>query len=654
MTRTNRNDAIAVGRVRRTGSGAHRAEPMVLRAGDTTVFYESASIRYVNIGGYEAIRRVYFALRNENWDTIDGTIHDEVVRATNDTFEVSFVSSHEQGDISFAWRATISGTSDGIVSFSFDGEALSSFRRNRIGLCILHPMDAAGRPCTVSHPDGTSEDSEFPELISPHQPFKAIRRIRHSVTRDIQCEVEFIGDVFEMEDQRNWTDGSFKIYSTPLDLPFPVHVSRGEKISQKVIIRPVILSKTVGKQRRRTARTERVTIEIDETTSVALPELGFQKSARLAEKGETAVERLRQLAPDHIRVDVRMSSQSEEEIEDLLRDAIHLGAPLELALFVPQERTQSLSQLAALLDKILPPLKRVLVFDEQRKVTSPDTLRQATSVLRPRFPDIEFCGGTDAFFAELNRDRPDMSLLDGLTYSINPQVHTFDNLSIVESLAAQCRTVESANAFSTGKPVHVSPVTFKMRWNPNATAPQRVISDERLSDQVDPRQLSLFAAAWTVGSIKSLAFGGAASATFYEAFGPRGLMEDEKPEIAPEIFPSIPGGIFPLYYMFLELMQYRGGRAVSAISSSPLVADALVVAKEGRTLLAIPNYSEYPLEVEIHGTGSNARIRYLDAESYDRNSSDPERYLQTTIERSVEGGRMELSLPANGVVFASY
>ena len=32
------------------------------------------------------------------------------------------------------------------------------------------------------------------------------------------------GDVFEIEDQRNWTDGSFKTYSTPLSLPFPVPV----------------------------------------------------------------------------------------------------------------------------------------------------------------------------------------------------------------------------------------------------------------------------------------------------------------------------------------------------------------------------------------------------------------------------------------------
>ena len=35
-----------------------------------------------------------------------------------------------------------------------------------------------------------------------------------------------------MEDQRNWTDASFKTYGTPLKNPSPVEVKAGTKISQ--------------------------------------------------------------------------------------------------------------------------------------------------------------------------------------------------------------------------------------------------------------------------------------------------------------------------------------------------------------------------------------------------------------------------------------
>jgi hypothetical protein len=51
---------------------------------------------------------------------------------------------------------------------------------------------------------------------------------------NLQMELTFEGDIFETEDQRNWTDSSYKTYSTPLSLPFPVSVTKGEKINQRI------------------------------------------------------------------------------------------------------------------------------------------------------------------------------------------------------------------------------------------------------------------------------------------------------------------------------------------------------------------------------------------------------------------------------------
>ena len=39
----------------------------------------------------------------------------------------------------------------------------------------------------------------------------------------------FEGDLFEAEDQRNWTDGSFKTYSTPLASGYPLHARPGQR-----------------------------------------------------------------------------------------------------------------------------------------------------------------------------------------------------------------------------------------------------------------------------------------------------------------------------------------------------------------------------------------------------------------------------------------
>ena len=42
------------------------------------------------------------------------------------------------------------------------------------------------------------------------------------------------GDTFEMEDQRNWTDASYKTYVRPLALPWPYTLAKGTVIEQAV------------------------------------------------------------------------------------------------------------------------------------------------------------------------------------------------------------------------------------------------------------------------------------------------------------------------------------------------------------------------------------------------------------------------------------
>lgn len=132
---------------------------------------------------------------------------------------------------------------------------------------------------------------------------------------------------------------------------------------------------------------------------------------------------------------------------------------------------------------------RWIIYHQAEKSTSAKWVDLARQYLK-RAP---VGGGTDAFFAELNRARPEMSHLDFLCYSINPQVHAFDDSSLVENLAGQAQTVESALQFSAGKPVAVTPVTFKPRFNPNATGALPTVGPDELPPQIDTRQLSLSA-----------------------------------------------------------------------------------------------------------------------------------------------------------------
>ena len=119
----------------------------------------------------------------------------------------------------------------------------------------------------------------------------------------------------------------------------------------------------------------------------------------------------------------------------------------------------------------------------------------------------------------------------------------------METLAAQAVTLQSARRFCADRPLAVSPVTLRPRFNPNATGPEPAAAPDELPPQVDVRQMSLLGAGWTLGSIKYLADGGAASATYYETTGWRGVMETEQGSPLPRRFRSEPGMVFPLYHV---------------------------------------------------------------------------------------------------------
>lgn len=213
-------------------------ERIPLRAGPLTLFFENGDIRHIRCGEHEILRRVYVAVRDRNWGTTEGRISNLEITQDEYEFQIGFKVTCHENQIDFRWGAEICGQADGTITFSIDGQAYSEFWRNRIGFCVLHPIsECTGQPCEIEQIDGSRVQGQFPQFISPHQPFKDMRAIIHEIKQGLRAEVRMQGDTFEMEDQRNWTDASFKTYSTPLDLPYPVLLKKGEQVQQTVQIK---------------------------------------------------------------------------------------------------------------------------------------------------------------------------------------------------------------------------------------------------------------------------------------------------------------------------------------------------------------------------------------------------------------------------------
>ena len=558
---------------------------------------ESGFLRHVRVGPTGILRGVYAAVRDHNWNTIPARISDLRIESGTDRLEVTFSVHHEDGSIDFRWSGRIRIEARGRIHYEFDGQAGSDFLRNRIGFCVLHSPDCAGGKIGIETVEGTHLTSTFPREISPHQPFRDLRSIAHRPADGLAVTVRMEGDTFEMEDQRNWTDASFKTYCTPLGLTFPVRIAAGTRIHQSITIEieGEGLREPTGSAQEEGVRLVARSPEIP----TRLPPIGlsFARSGPLPLSAKGTLN-LRDLQPTHLRVDLFAGGDEWTQVWNRAAEqARALGSPLEIALHLDRDPAAELTALQRLLasESPAPAVRRFLVFSSQSITTPPEELRMAREELGPLFPNAAFGVGTDAYFTEINRHRPPVSGADCVAFSINPQVHAFDDLSLIETLPMQGLVVRNAASF-TGLPVVVSPVSLRPRFNPNATGPEPEPAPGKPPASVDLRQGRSFGAAWTLGSIKHLAEAGAAAITLFETVGARGVVADPSTPDWLDLPSTDPGDPLPPFAVLRALAGWTGAGIVPLVSSHPLQVDGLMLQRDDQTLLLLSNYGREELD----------------------------------------------------------
>jgi hypothetical protein len=529
-------------------------------------------VRRIRLGEREVLRGIYAAVRDHNWDTIAPALRFTTRRIGRDRFLIRFVCTHRRAGIRYRWRGRLEGSTDGTLVYRFDGEALTAFRKNRIGFCVLHPLrECAGAQARQTRTDGSVRRARFPAAIEPQifgqSSFKDLTAIEHEVTPGCRARVEFAGDVFEMEDQRNWTDASFKTYCTPLLAPFPVAIPAGHRISQRITLR-LLPGRAAGRPLHARRAEEVAGLELPARPSGHLPRLGLGVASHRQPLGAEETARLRELQLAHLRVDVRLGRNGwERDLARAAAEAAALAVPLELALHLPALGEADPEPLRTQLRKAGVPLARVLAL----RTGEPTTTARTLAWVRRHFGRLatEIGAGSDWNFRELNHEhavgRLGLTGADAVFWSINPQVHACDDLSVMETLEAQAATGLTARRIAGRRALVVSPLTLRQRFNPVATGVATPVAPGELPAPVDPRQREDFAAAWTVGSIAALASVRVASATCFETTGWRGLMERGSGSLLPDKFPSRPGELFPVYRVFAALAGFRR----MAVAKSP-------------------------------------------------------------------------------------
>jgi D-apionolactonase len=300
------------------------------------------------------------------------------------------------------------------------------------------------------------------------------------------------------------------------------------------------------------------------------------------------------------------------------------------------------------------PVERFIVFHEDEaafRATSRKWMGIARKYLGNAFPGASLLGGTNGNFAELNRDRPDLSIMDGVSYPINPQVHSSDEASLIEALETQADTVTTARSFSGSLPIVISSVTLKPPFNQAATEQEQPPLPGELPSSVDQRQMSLFAAAWTVGSLKYLAEAGAASITYYETIGWRGLVERQSGSLVPETFLSSPGMVFPVYHIFADIADFKNADIYNCQSSQPLSVTGLCLHSDHRWQLLIANLKFASQNILVGPLPpGRLKIRSLDESTAALSMVDPDEFHASYEIMEHQGWELTITLKPYGIV----
>jgi hypothetical protein len=398
-----------------------------------------------------------------------------------------------------------------------------------MGIVVLHHPGVAGRPLTVTSPWGAQRTTTFPERISAHQPALDIQKL-HWTTDDLTGSLAFDGGVFEMEDQRNWTDASFKTYSTPLSRPFPVLMHAGEVVRQSVVLtcdrRPHPDDDVLAEE-----PLTRFRIDPDDAAVTAFPEVAIGASTNPENTSRATGPDPNGPVAAALLVELDLHAANWRAALD--RAAMEAGrAPLDVR-FITSDPDLIPAAVHALARY---QVTRVGVFDTRTHMSETVLSSALRAELMTGGLTAEPVAGTRAHYTELNRNSGRLHIGDNehaaVTFSITPQMHDRSRQQVIESISMQRLVAEQAARLAPKARIHIGPITLRPRFNAVPTSPPapdsspdttRGYGPEFVPDANDPRQSSTAAAAWLISSATALCVPGVTTLTYFEAVGPRGF-----------------------------------------------------------------------------------------------------------------------------------
>ena len=524
--------------------------------GGFTLDLARAAIRNIQFEGAQLIDLLYTAIRPSDWSTLEATEHSADVQVIGSDCVITITESLA-GAMMATTKVILSSSNTFSVDYQLQG--FTEYPVNRWGICFcLNTAEWMGSTVAAS-----GNTYSLLKDISPQRLvdgviqglFPAAHEMHFIAPDQRFLKVHSYERVLEAEDQRNWTDNTYKIYSGSLREPRPFITSAGSVWKQSIAFE-------VGAPSDSEADSAKILVrEID-----ALPSIGLQFNTEPLLSTYDLEKAFVILDIDHLRINAEsLTSQK-------IATTASSGLILEAALLSSNKGEDLKSEVLQLSQRV-PAGSRLLVQREGREIVEAADLPENSSL-------NTFIPGSDAYLVDLHREKFEFG--SSISYSMTPTVHSSDTETIFKTLPTQRESIEFSQKHLAPQ-VFISPITFSTRGNPE-TGHAR---DERITFSNPDTALrirSIEGAAWTLGSIFALASAGAFSGTWHELFGEYGIIYSQSGSIK----------FSPTFHAFSALGAHRAQEITIATS-----LENSWVAFENREMKSMLVASLRPWVVEI-------------------------------------------------------
>jgi hypothetical protein len=420
--------------------------------------------------GREILRRMFVTVRDRDWREVPVTSWHLTVDETSTIAE--FEGRHTSDGVDFEWRGQLEISANSRhARFRFEGRALRDMDVCRLGLVILHPVESmVGAEVTACGPHG-----EAKLTVSRHiHPQPIVKGLPSAMTapfsilkiarKDIGLlRLEFTGDLFELEDQRNWGDASFKTYCTPLSLGFPRRIARDSVVSQAVEVIYTPPSAAPTSRRRRSAVAASSSTEERAAARSSLPATPVAWRCKAPTIGCVVTDPVMDVligknaiaAWDHLQLP--WDAVTRERVGRLL--AI-LPRSTQLELVVPSlENSGRLCETARVLRGHEDRIARILLTDTRQALPSARTVANLRLIFSDAgLGEVPVLLMPRGYFVELNRGECQDRNVDGFAFPLSSTVHASDTECVIDNVEAATDMVATLKSFKKGAQIAVAPL----------------------------------------------------------------------------------------------------------------------------------------------------------------------------------------------------